>query len=190
MSVPISPPKKNEWAILVATALLVLLPVVVLGVYVAKKHMWAESMLSQMEPRFARLKGLDLQRDDIDKALARAVRTRSEYIYPAAQDAVQTGNAVQQKVRELLTTAGLTVVSSQVLPPKEDGGFDRISLAVRAEGELLAVDSALSVLGEQLPVLLLTDVEVRNQGSLQVMNDKTAPRLTLQLSLVVLRERT
>ena len=136
MSVPISPPKKNEWAILVATALLVLLPLVVLGVYVAKKHMWAESMLSQMEPRFARLKGLDLQRDDIDKALARAVRTRSEYIYPAAQDAVQTGNAVQQKVRELLTTAGLTVVSSQVLPPKEDGGFDRISLAVRAEGEM------------------------------------------------------
>ena len=83
MSVPISPPKKNEWAILVATALLVLLPLVVLGVYVAKKHMWAESMLSQMEPRFARLKGLDLQRDDIDKALARAAGPGTEADSPA-----------------------------------------------------------------------------------------------------------
>ena len=96
---------------------------------------------------------------------------------------------MQQKVRDLLTRAGLTVVSSQVLPPKEEKGFDRIPLSVRAEGEVLAVDSALAVLSEQLPVMLLSDVEVRNQGALQSMNEKMAPRLTLQLSLSVLRER-
>ena len=182
-------PNRKEVLILLCTVLLVLLPLVVGGIYVAKKHMWAQARLSEFEPRFARLRGLDLQRDEIDLARERALKIRAEYVYPAAQDVAQTGNAVQQKVRELLTTAGLTVVSSQVLPSKDEHGFDRIPVTVRAEGELLAVDSALSVLGEQLPVMLLSDVEVRNQGVLQGMNEKVAPRLTLQLTLTVLRER-
>lgn len=182
-------PNRQELVILLFTVLLVLLPMVGLGVYVAQKHVWAQTRLNEFEPRFARLRGLDLQRDEIDAALERALKIRTEYVYPAAQDVAQTGNAVQQKLRELLTTAGLTVVSSQVMPAKEEKGFDRIPLIVRAEGELLAVDSALSVLGEQLPVMLLGDVEVRNQGALQNMNEKMAPRLTLQMTLSVLRER-
>ena len=182
-------PNRKEWAILLGTIALVLLPLVALGVYAANKHQWAQARMAELEPRYARLKGLDLQREEIDQALERAIQIRAEYVYPASQDAAQTGNAVQQKVRDLLTRAGLTVVSSQVLPPKEEKGFDRIPLSVRAEGELLAVDSALAVLSVQLPVMLLSDVEVRNQGALQSMNEKMAPRLTLQLSLSVLRER-
>ena len=182
-------PNRKELLILVLTVLLVLLPLLGLGTYIAKKHYWAQARLAELEPRYARLRGLDLQREEIDEALERALKIRAEYVYPSGQDAAQTGNAVQQKVRDLLTTAGLTVVSSQVLPAKDEKGFDRIPLTVRAEGELLAVDSALSVLNEQLPVMLLTDVEVRNQGTLQVMNEKVAPRLTLQMTLTVLRER-
>lgn len=182
-------PNRKELLILVATALLVLLPLIGLGTYVASKHLWAQARLSEFEPRYARLRGLDLQREEIDQSLERALQIRAEYIYPANQDVAQTGNAVQQKVRSLLTTAGLTVVSSQVLPAKEEKGFDRIPLSVRAEGDLLAVDSALAVLNEQLPVMLLADVEVRNQGTLQVMNDKMAPLLSLQMTLSVLRER-
>ena len=182
-------PNRKELLILVATALLVLLPLIGLGTYIASKHLWAQARLSEFEPRYARLRGLDLQREEIDQSLERALQIRAEYIYPANQDVAQTGNAVQQKVRSLLTTAGLTVVSSQVLPAIEEKGFDRIPLSVRAEGDLLAVDSALAVLNEQLPVMLLADVEVRNQGTLQVMNDKMAPRLSLQMTLSVLRER-
>ncbi|MEG0922392.1 MAG: type II secretion system protein GspM [Comamonas sp.] len=182
-------PSHKELLILLLTFLVILLPLMGLGVYVVKKHAWAQSRLTELEPRYARLRGLDLQRDEIDQALDRALKMRGEYVYPLAQDVAQTGNAVQQKVRDLLTTAGLTVVSSQVLPAKEEKGFDRIPLSVRAEGDLLAVDSALSVLNEQLPVLLLSDVEVRNQGTLQVMSEKVAPRLTLQLTLTALRER-
>ena len=183
-------PSRKEWLLLLSTLALVLAPLVLIGGYIANKHHWAQSKLSELEPRYARLKGLDMQREEIDQALERALRIRAEYVYPASQDVAQTGNAVQQKLRDLLTHAGLTVVSSQVLQAKEEKGFDRIPLTVRAEGELLAVDSALAVLVEQLPVMLLGDVEVRNQGNLQIMNEKIAPRLTLQLNLSVLRERT
>ena len=183
-------PSRKEWAILIGTLLLFLLPLILVGGYIANKHQWAQSRLAELEPRYARLKGLDLQRDEIDQALARALQLRAEYVYPASQDIAQTGNTVQQKLRDLLTQAGLTVVSSQVLPAKEEKGFDRIPLSIRAEGELLSVDSALAVINEQLPVMLLGDIEVRNQGNLQLMNEKIAPHLTLQLSVSVLRERS
>ncbi|MFG5777203.1 type II secretion system protein GspM [Comamonas sp. J-3] len=182
-------PSRKEWTILLVTVAVALIPLVVVGGYIAQKHRWAQSRLAELEPRYARLNGLDLQRSEIEGALAHASEIRSAYVFPADQTAVQTGNAVQQKVRDLLTTAGLTVVSSQVLPAKSEKGFDRIPLSVRAEGEMLAVATALAVLNEQLPVLLLNDVEVRNQGSLQAMNTKVAPRIGLQLSLSVLKEQ-
>ena len=181
-------PNRQEWIILLLTAAVLLLPVAGIGFYIFKKNTWAQSILVQFNPRYARLKGLDEQKVPIEETLIRSIGIRSEYVYPSSQDAAQTGNAAQQKIRDLLTAAGLTVVSSQVLPAKSEKGFDRIPLTVRAEGELIAVDTALSVLNEQLPVLLLTDVEVRNQGNLQSMNTKVAPRIALQLSLVVLRE--
>lgn len=181
-------PTRKEWAILLTTLAFLLLPLVVMGGYVAQKYAWAQSRMAELEPRYARLKGLDLQRADIEEALTLATQIRSSYVYPAGQTAVQTGNAVQQKVRDLLTTAGLTVVSSQVLPAKIEKGFERIPLSFRAEGEMLSVATALAVLNEQLPVLLLNDVEVRNQGNLQSMNTKVAPRIGLQLNLMVLKE--
>lgn len=183
-------PGRKDWVILIATLCLVMLPLMVLGGYIASKHRWAQTKLAELEPRYARLRGLDMQRDEVEQTLQRALHIRSSYVYPSAQDAVQTGNAVQQKVRDLLTNAGLTVVSSQVMPSKEDKGFDRIPLSVRAEGELLAVDSALAVIAEQLPVILVNDVEVRLQSALTNMNEKVAPRLSLQLTLSVLRERS
>ena len=182
-------PTKKEWAILAVSVSLLLIPLISVAWYIYHKHQWAQMRLVELEPRYARLKGLDLHREEIETALKTAVKIRAAYAYPAGQDSVQTGNAAQQKVRELLTAAGLTVVSSQVLSFKPEGGFDRIPLSVRAEGDLLAVATALSILNEQLPVLLLNDVEVRNQGNLQSMNVKVAPRIALQLNLSVLREQ-
>lgn len=183
-------PTHKQWLILLGTWLLVLLPLIGTGLYIAQKHWWAQARLNELEPRYSRLRGLDLQRDEIDDALTQMNKIRSDYVYPANLDAVQTGNAVQQKVRDLLTAAGLTVVSSQVLAAKEEGDFDRIPLSVRAEGNLLAVNSALAVLKDQFPVILLGDVEVQNQGTLQAVNEKLPPRLTLQLAVSVLRERS
>ncbi len=187
----IAPPSRREWAILAATVCLILLPLLALGTYLVQKYQSAQASLAAMEPRHARLAGLDHQRDEIAQMLKRTADIRAAYVYPASQDAVQAGNAEQQKVRDLLTKAGLTIVSSQVLPPKEENGFDRISLSVRAEGELLAVNTALSVLGEQLPVIFIANAEMASQLPLNMGNNapKTAPMLTLQLNLGVLRER-
>ena len=188
----IAPPTRREWVILAATICVVVLPLMALGGYALQKYQRTQAGMAEMEPRYARLAGLDRQRDEIGQVLKRAVDIRAAYVYPAAQDAVQAGNAAQQKVRDLLTKAGLTIVSSQVLPAKEEKGFDRIPITVRAEGELLAVNTALSVLDEQLPVIFISSVEMGSQQPLTMgsTSPKMIPTITLQLNLSVLRERT
>ena len=167
-----------------------LLPVAVGAWYVLNKHTWAQERLVQLEPRYARLLGLEAQHTELQAVLQRASALRVQYVYPAAQDEAQTGNQAQQKVRDIFSTAGLQIISSQVLPSKEEKGFDRIPLVVRAEGELLAVQSALAVLGSQQPAIVINELDIQMQGGLANHNPKFAPRLSAQFTLSVMRERS
>ncbi len=176
---------------LLALPLIVVCLLLVGGVwYVLQKHSWAQNRLAQLEPRYARLLGLEAQHTDLQQALQRASALRTQYVYPAVQDEAQTGNQAQQKVRDIFSAAGLQIVSSQVLPAKEEKGFDRIPLVVRTEGELLAVQSALAVLGSQQPVIVINELEIQVPGGLGNLNLKFSPRLAAQFSLSVLRERS
>jgi general secretion pathway protein M len=175
--------------VLALIALCAILPLLWGGWYVMNKHAWAEGKLAELEPRYARLLGLEGQSSDLAAALAQAVAAREKFVYPAALDEAQTGNNAQQKVRDTLAAAGLQIISSQVLASKEGKGFDRIPLVVRAEGDMLGIQSALAVMGGLQPAILIDDISIQSLSALQVASPKLAPRLTVQLSLSVLRER-
>ncbi|PJI99198.1 general secretion pathway protein M [Acidovorax sp. 69] len=176
-------------AIVVLILAVALLPVVAGALYVLRKHAWGEERLAQIEPRHARLLGLESQRAELEAARQRATELRTQYVYPAVSDGAQTGNQAQQKVRDLFSSAGLQVITSQVLPPKEEKGFDRIPLVLRAEGELLGLQSALAVLGAQQPFIVINELDVQVLGGLANINPKMPPRLSAQFTLSVLRER-
>lgn len=180
--------KARHSLVLAITSLVFLLPLALIGGYVFQKHQWAEQRLAELEPRHARLLGLEAQKTGIEAALLQAQALRSNYVYPAAQDAAQTGNAAQQRVRDIFSSAGLQIISSQALPAKTEKGFDRIPLSVRAEGDMLAVQSALAVLTSQSPAIVIDDLEIQLQGSLSGSDGKTAARLGANFSLSVLRE--
>lgn len=180
----------REIAVLAGTLVLGLLPLAFMGWYVAQRHMAAQERLAQLEPRYARLLGLEAQKADIDAALNSATQARAQYVYPASQDANQTGNVAQQKVRDIFSAAGLQVSSSQVLPAKEEKGFDRIPLNVRAEGDMLAMQSALAVLNGQLPIIVINELEVQVLGAFGSLDPKIVPRLSITFGLSVLRERS
>ena len=73
------------------------------------------------------------------------------------------------------------------MPPKPEKGFERIPLSFRAEGELLALESALAVLSTQIPLILIQDMEVQPIGGLQTLPAGVSPRLAVQFSFSVLR---
>lgn len=181
--------RMREWALVVGSLLLVLVPLAVAGWYVFDKHRWAEDNMAKLEPRHARMLGLQAQGEEIASVLAKANQMRAQYIYPSTQDSNQTGNVAQQKVRDIFSAAGLQIRSSQVLPPKEEKGFDRIPVTFRTDGDLIAVQSALAVLSSQMPIMILDDLDIQVIGGLAVANPKFAPKLSAQFGISVLRER-
>ncbi len=170
--------------------LLVLLPLVAGGIYVYNKHRWAKDLMAQLEPRYARLVGLERQKEELDQARKRIGQAQTQYVYPAAMDVSQAGNAAQQHVREIFGAAGMQISSSQVLQPKDDRGYDRIALKVQADGDLLALQGVLTVLGSQTPAIIIDGLQIQLIGGLSAVNPKVAPRLNTQFSLSVLKDRT
>lgn len=184
---------KSAWRrgfILMLTIAFALLPFIWGGMYVWGKHTWIRDNLARIEPRHARLMGLESQATDVSETLQRAQALRAQYVYPATQDDAQTGNLAQQRVRSIFEAAGLQVISSQALPSKESKGFDRIPLSVRVEGEMLALQSALAVLSGQQPAIFLDDINIQLVGVLNQANNRVAPKLAAQFNFSVLRERS
>ena len=177
--------KRN--AVLLLSALVVCAVLGVFALLVLQKHRAAEQLIADIEPRYARMLGLQQQRTELDAALLQAKTLRSRYVYPATEDAAQTGNAAQQRVRDIFSSAGLQIISSQVLPAKAEKGIERIPMSVRAEGELLALQSALAVLSSQSPAIVLDDLDVQSQNFGNA-GPQAPTRLGIQFSLSVLRE--
>lgn len=179
---------RRETAVLLLTLAALVLPLVGAGIYFYQKHQWAQNRLEELEPRYARLLGLEANRDNLTQARERAQVLWAQYVHPADQDANQTGNAAQQRIRSILTSAGMSIASSQVLEPKdakEEKAFERIPLSVRAEGEMIALQTALAGLAEQTPAILIDTMLIQGQGA----PVRGVQRLAVQFSFILLRER-
>lgn len=170
--------------VLTSMACALLLPFVAAGWYVATKHQWAQEQLSKLEPRYARILGIESGQAELEAALTAARTQAARYAYPESLDVTQAGNDAQQRVRSLFTAAGLQIVSSQVLAPKTDKGFDRIPMTVRSEGELMGLQAALVGITNQTPVILVDGVSVQTVGAIKA---EVPQRLAIQFNLSVLR---
>lgn len=170
----------------VALLSLAVLLLVMTGAYLVSKYHWAESKLTELEPRYARLIGLDASKLRLVRAIASSADFVNRFAYPATLDVSQAGNDAQQKIRSITTGAGLSITSSQVLAPKSETHFDRIPLTVRLEGELPALQAALTVLATQSPAIHFDGFNVTTYGQVKA---ETAQRLVLQFNLFVLRAR-
>lgn len=182
-----TPLKAKRNAVFILTGLVVCLLLGGFTLIVMQKHGAAVQRIADVEPRYARMLGLQQQRTELDAALAYSKALRAQYVYPATEDAAQTGNAAQQRTRDIFSSAGLQIVSSQVLPAKADKGVERIPLSVRVEGDLLSLQSALAVLSSQSPLIFLDDLDVQAQ-TFGNENSPLATRLAAQFSMSVLRE--
>lgn len=172
-----------------ATGLIVaalLAPLVAIGLFGFQKHQWATQRLAELEPRFARLVGLEASLPELQQAQGAAQAHLARFTYPTTRDVAQTGNEAHQRVRNVANVAGLTIVSSQVLPPKAEGQFDRIPLVMRLEGELGSLQAVLVVLANEAPIIHVEALSMKTIGAVKA---EVPQRLDIQLNLFVLRAR-
>ena len=179
---------RKTTALLITVAVL-LLPVVLAGLYVADKHRWAQDRLDELEPRFARLMGLGARRDELQQIRTQAADMLARHTYTTELDVTQAGNDAQQRIRQIFSQAGLSIVSTQVLPPKTEPHFDRIALVVRADGELLALQSALMVLDNQKPSIFIDEMTLQLLGPVRGAPPGSGPRLASTFRVSVLKVR-
>lgn len=181
----------RQMMLLAAPVLLLMIMLVLLAFWVHAHHRNGEEQLSALEPRYARLLGMQMQEQEIQQALERIAEVKALHVYPGeGGDAMQTGNGVQQRLRTALDRAGLSVVSSQVRLNPEEGTYERIDIIMTSEGEWSAVQLALLSLRDLSPTVWLQDLEVGLLGNLQTSDVKTAPRVSVQLTFSILRSKT
>ncbi len=144
---------------LAALALLIWVTVVVVSA-----HQAASSRLAEIEPRYARVAGLLQNSERLTQADQAVKSNLAEFAYPAEGEAGQVGNQALQRVRDIATTHGLRVASSQVAASREDKGFDRLGLSMRVEGDWAQLQGMLIDLARLRPVVYSESIQIGAQG--------------------------
>jgi len=168
------------------TVLLLLLPLVAAAWFVITHHASVSKHLEGLEPRYARLLGLSERQTEFQTLEQQAADQLKRLAYPASQDATQAGNDAQQRIRALFADSKLDISSIQVLPSKEAGLFDRITIDLRVEGDLTGIQNALSLLSAQSPIVVIEDVTLQTIGAVKPASTQ---RLSGQFIFSVFRAR-
>lgn len=172
--------------LLFAAGLLLALLVGVVG-YGVTKHRWASDTLAGIEPRHARLLGLQAAERQMAGLESQLKSSLAQFAYPAGGDSAQVGNAALQRVREIASSRGMRVSSSQVLPAKEEGQFDRIGLMLAIEGEWPQLQAMAQELATQTPAIFSDNVHLNAQ---QVGIPGQPLPMIARVSLFVLKARS
>ncbi|MDR2990619.1 MAG: type II secretion system protein M [Burkholderiaceae bacterium] len=179
---------EQAWLLLVA---LIVIALVVGGVVATLgAQMQAAQKLAQIEPRYARISGMLQKQEQIKQVGKGLSASLAQYVYPQSGDASQIGNQVLQKVRDLATTQGLRVTSSQSQPAKEDNdhpGLDRIAVNLRIEGDWNALQGLLADLTRQTPAIYQNTLQLIVQGGGRSMDPKMPLNVSGQFDLYVLQ---
>jgi general secretion pathway protein M len=180
-------PRSLDTAVLSTLVLLLAALVGLCAFYVRGVHRADTERLETIEPRFARLAGLAADKGQLAAALAATRSSVSRHLYPASREVSQAGNDAQQRARDVFSSAGLEVLSSQVLAVKPGKQFDRIPITVRVEGEYLTFQTALAALPSLSPTLFVDGFNIQ---SVPGAKPDAPPRLVVQLEMFVLRARS
>jgi general secretion pathway protein M len=124
-----------------------------------------QSDIDNLIPRIARLRGLIGYESQLRESAELGTREIAELVYPASGDRATVSAALQTSVRQILSDAGLAVSNSQVLPIREKENFDYISIRLTVEGELSALDEALTNIAQFRPLLLVESLEMSSVRS-------------------------
>lgn len=167
----------------IAVALLLSLAVSTLH----QRMSWAQETLANIEPRYARLLGLGIVGPDVRDNVEQMNAELARYAYPATADAQRVGTDLQQRIRTLAESVGVSVVGSQILPLRTHQGFAQIPVKVTVNGNLEGVRGLLLGFADETPLILVDNLQI-NAAPQRARRGQPANegRLVAQIDLSVL----
>ena len=167
--------------------LAVVAPLLAAAAYAWHTHDVARARLAELEPRHARLQGIIARQLELQAAAQNAAQTVNRYFYPASVDAARAGNEAQQQIRAAFESGNMSIVSAQVLDPKDSDGFQRIRLVFLVEGTLSELQEVLLKLKVQSPAVLVESLSMQAQGQPRA---SSLARVNGNFNFVVLRAKS
>lgn len=144
------------------TVLLLLSSLSAAGYYAWTYLERAEVVLVDIEPKYARLLGWQRSDAPLRKAVLESFNSLKRWSYPEEQDPAKAGNDVQQRARHAAEVGGMSIVSSQVLPPASENGPSRIPVSLTVEGSLQSLQATLSGLFADSPALFVDSLNMHS----------------------------
>ena len=170
----------NPWTRNATTVVLVLALCILAGAGFGYRALWQRmnGALGQLESRSERLDGVVKAGPEIEARLGTVRNTVSPLLHPAGENAQ---NDIQQRLRELITLTGGTLVSSQaVLESGTDGKLDRVRLTATVTGEWVKLVGFMESLQSHRPPFWVRSITISREGANAAAGPQNA-RLALQL---------
>lgn len=131
-----------------------------LSFYLSYKHEQIDSVLSDVEARYARLLGMKDVASDIDGALKLAQADLSKAAFGVETTSDRIGTDIQQRVRRMAEASSVDVAGSLALPVKSLAGFEQVLVSVTLDGTLAGLRNVFVDLGVERPHLYLDAVTI------------------------------
>lgn len=138
----------------------VILVLIVIGDFWFMHQEYAKD-IENITPRTARLSGFIQSEKQLAVAASKVEGTLATLAYPSTSDGALTAASMQQEIREVMASAGLSVSGSQILPSREVEGFERLNLNITVVGNIGSVDEAISNMRELRPLVLVKSMNIK-----------------------------
>lgn len=170
-------------AALILGGLLVL--ILLFAFELASRYRWASDTLEMIEPRYARLAGVQRAGDAIVKRRQDASEALARFAHAPDTEVPRIGTDLQQRIRRIAEEYDVRVSGSQIMPAREEGALMTISINASMDGEVGAIAELLASLEAEQPPVLVDSLRVqapraRRRGDIE-------NRVSVQSTLSVLR---
>ena len=146
-----------------------------------------QSEIDRLAPRIERLKGLLDSEPALRASVGDVSRVMEDAVYPATASRPTVSAELQNSVRGLLVTAGLSISNIQALPIVEGDEFDRVGLRLTISGRLPEIDAALVALAEHSPRVLVEGLDMQSISSTRRGRQAKTQDVSATLRLIALR---
>ena len=146
------------------------------GVLIAKYRFY-QTNVEQLQDRLQRFNALLATREDLEAQIQAIKQNQSDKAYYLSQTSpTLAASQLQQRVKQVVESNGGSLVSTQILPEANEGGFSQVAIRVQMSGDTNALQQVLYALESARPLLFIDNVRVRSRVIRQRQRNRTRDR--------------
>jgi len=112
--------------------------------------------------RLKRSKQIALKKDDVQDNIKNIKKQYETRNYLSSRDTVALASAdIQRFIKATISKAGGQLTSTQVLPSRNKGGFNKITVKVRMSANVNALRSILYAIETETPIMIVEEMDIR-----------------------------